>query len=123
MVNEKKLGITFEDATEVLTQKILRIGSKSLLNQLEMMKTQFFKNSFNLVDANKDGFITGEELEKYELANSAQKFKSLVIEAFKDALKVFKEKKDQNLVEKEKLGISFEDSNKVLNQKLQKNYN
>ena len=99
------------------------IGSESQLNQApEDMKIRFFKNSFELVDTNKDGFITDDEFEKYEMVNSTQKFKSLVSGAMTEALMLFEQKKNQTLVEKVKLGISFEDYTEVLKRKLQRIY-
>ena len=99
------------------------IGSESQLNQApEDMKIRFFKNSFEMVDTNKDGFITDDEFEKYGMVNSVQKFKSLVSGAMTEALMLFEQKKNQNLVKKEKLGISFEDYTEVLKRKLQRIY-
>ena len=106
-----------------------------LLNQAsEDQKIQFAKSSFELYDANKDGFVTSDEFHGFVTSDEFDNmdfgilpFKSLTIslpyirETMTEALIQF-EQEHENGIEPTKIGITFEDYKDTLKRKLEQIY-
>ena len=91
-----------------------------LLNQAsEDQKIQFAKSSFELYDANKDGFVTSGEFDNADFRTLP--FNSLIRETMTEALIQF-EQKHENGIEPIRIGITFEDYKDTLKRKLEQIY-
>ena len=94
----------------------------TLLNQAsEDQKIQFFKTSFKLYDANKDGFVTSNEFDNVDYDFRTLPFNSLIRETMIEALIQFKQE-HENRIEPTKIGITFEDYKNALKRKLEQIY-
>ena len=91
-----------------------------LLNQAsEDQKIQFAKSSFELYDANKDGFVTSDEFDNVDFQTLP--FKSLIMETLMEALNQF-EQEHENGIEPNKIGITLEDYKDALKRKFEQIY-
>jgi Ca2+-binding EF-hand superfamily protein len=148
-IEPNKIGITFEDYKDALKRKLEQIVSQAKqleqivsqakLTNLEMaelnqasedqkielnqatedQKIRFFKASFKLYDANKDGFVTSDEFDNTDFGTLP--FNYLIRETMTEALIQF-EQEHENGIEPTKIGITFEDYKDALKRKLERIY-
>ena len=93
------------------------LGPANLLNQAsEDQKNNFFKTSFDHADANKDGFVTSDEL---DFETSTLPFAFLISGAITEAMIQFEH---ENEIDPTKIGITFQDYKDALKRKLEQIY-